>query len=112
MLGAFLYWPALSFVVILTSFLLKNKVCNCDVGLVHKMSLRCAIVMLNGVVMEEECIVAAGSVVSPGTRVPRRTLMMGVPARPKRALTDEDLTLIHRPTQNYVRLAAQYREDK
>jgi carbonic anhydrase/acetyltransferase-like protein (isoleucine patch superfamily) len=62
--------------------------------------------------MEEECIVAAGSVVSPGTHVRRRTLMMGVPARPKRALTDEDLALIHRPTNNYVRLAAQYREDK
>jgi carbonic anhydrase/acetyltransferase-like protein (isoleucine patch superfamily) len=71
-----------------------------------------AAVVLNGVVMEEECIVAAGSVVSPGTRVPRRTLMMGVPARPKRPLTDEDLALIHRPTDNYVRLAAQYREDK
>jgi carbonic anhydrase/acetyltransferase-like protein (isoleucine patch superfamily) len=71
-----------------------------------------AAVVLNGVVMEEECIVAAGSVVSPGTHVPRRTLMMGVPARPKRALTDEDLALIHRPTNNYVRLAAQYREDK
>jgi gamma-carbonic anhydrase len=70
-----------------------------------------AAVVLNGVVMEEECIVAAGSVVSPGTHVPRRTLMMGIPARPKRALTDADLELIHRPTQNYIRLAAQYREE-
>jgi carbonic anhydrase/acetyltransferase-like protein (isoleucine patch superfamily) len=70
-----------------------------------------AAVVLNGVVMEEECIVAAGSVVSPGTHVPRRTLMMGVPARPRRPLTDEDLALIHRPANNYVRLAAQYRED-
>jgi carbonic anhydrase/acetyltransferase-like protein (isoleucine patch superfamily) len=37
--------------------------------------------------------------------------MMGVPARPRRPLTDEDLALIHRPANNYVRLAAQYRED-
>ena len=71
-----------------------------------------AAVVLNGVVMEEESIVAAGSVVSPGTRVPRRTLMMGIPARPKRPLTDADLETIHRPTRNYIRLAAQYREDK
>lgn len=71
-----------------------------------------AAVVLNGVVMDEESIVAAGSVVSPGTHIPRRTLMMGIPARPKRALTDADLELIHRPTRNYVRLAAQYREDK
>jgi gamma-carbonic anhydrase len=71
-----------------------------------------AAVVLNGVVMEEESIVAAGAVVSPGTRIPRRTLMMGVPARPARTLTDADLELIHRPTDNYVRLAAQYREEK
>ncbi len=71
-----------------------------------------AAVVLNGVVMEEESIVAAGSVVSPGTRIPRRTLMMGIPARPKRILTDADLELIHRPTRNYVRLKNQYREDK
>ena len=68
-------------------------------------------IVLNGVVMEEESIVAAGSLVSPGTHVPRRTLMMGSPARPKRQLTEADLALIHRPTNNYVRLAGQYRED-
>ncbi len=69
-------------------------------------------IVLNGVVMEEESIVAAGSIVSPGTHIPRRTLMMGAPAKPRRALTDADLGLIHRPTNNYVRLAGQYREDK
>ncbi len=69
-------------------------------------------IVLNGVVMEDESIVAAGSVVSPGTRIPRRTLMMGSPARPKRQLTETDLAVIHRPTNNYVRLAGQYREDR
>jgi len=67
-------------------------------------------IVLNGVVMEEESIVAAGAVVSPGTRIPRRTLMMGTPARPKRALTDDDVALIHRFTDNYVKLGGQYRE--
>jgi carbonic anhydrase/acetyltransferase-like protein (isoleucine patch superfamily) len=50
--------------------------------------------------------------VAPGTHVPRRTLMMGSPAKPKRALTDADLELIHRPTNNYVKLKDQYREEK
>jgi gamma-carbonic anhydrase len=67
-------------------------------------------VVLNGVVMDEESIVAAGSVVVPGTRIPRRTLMMGAPAKPRRSLSDADLELIHRPTRNYVRLKDQYRE--
>ena len=71
-----------------------------------------AAVVLNGVVMEEESIVAAGSVVSPGTHIPRRTLMMGTPARPKRTLSDADLAMIHRPANNYARLKDKYREDK
>ncbi len=67
-------------------------------------------IVLDGVVMEEESIVAAGSVVAPGTRIPRRTLMMGNPARPRRALTDADLDRIHRPARNYVQLKDAYRE--
>jgi carbonic anhydrase/acetyltransferase-like protein (isoleucine patch superfamily) len=66
--------------------------------------------VLNGVVMEEESIVAAGSIVSLWTHIPRRTLVMGAPATPGRALSDPDLGLIHRPTDNYVRLAGQYRQ--
>lgn len=66
-------------------------------------------IVLDGVVMEEESIVAAGSLVTPGTRIPRRTLMMGSPARPRRTLTEEDLVLIRRPTDNYVRLKDLYR---
>jgi carbonic anhydrase/acetyltransferase-like protein (isoleucine patch superfamily) len=67
-------------------------------------------VVLDGVVMEAESIVAAGSVVAPGTRIPPRTLMMGSPAKPRRALTEADLELIHRPTDNYVRLKDLYRD--
>lgn len=66
-------------------------------------------IVLDGVVMEEESIVAAGSLVAPGTHIPRRTLMMGSPARPRRALTDEDLELIRGPATNYVRLKDLYR---
>jgi len=66
-------------------------------------------IVLDGVVMEEESIVAAGSLVTPGTHIPRRTLMMGSPARPRRALTDDDLEMIRRPTRNYVQLKDLYR---
>jgi len=68
-------------------------------------------IVLDGVVMEEESIVAAGSLVSPGTHIARRTLMMGNPARARRTLTDEDLELIRRPTRNYVQLKDLYRGD-
>jgi gamma-carbonic anhydrase len=66
-------------------------------------------IVLDRVVMGAESIVAAGSVVAPGTRIPPRTLMMGSPAKARRALSDADLELIHRPTDNYVRLKDLYR---
>ena len=66
-------------------------------------------IVLDGVVMEEESIVAAGALVAPGTRIPRRTLMMGSPARPRRTLSDGELELIRRPTDNYVQLKELYR---
>ena len=69
-------------------------------------------IVLDGVVMEDECFVAGGELVSPGTRIPRRTLMMGSPAKPRRTLTDADLQLIHRPTNNYVELMELYRDGR
>lgn len=68
-------------------------------------------IVLDGVVMEDESIVAAGALVPPGTRIPRRTLMMGSPATPRRTLTDADLEMIRRPTTNYVQLKDLYRGD-
>ena len=74
---------------------------NCLVGI--------GAIVLDGVVMEEESMVAAGSVVTPGTRVPRRSLMMGAPAKVARALADEDLEMIRRSAEAYVRLKDIYR---
>ncbi len=67
-------------------------------------------IVLDGVVMEEESMVAAGAVVTPGTRIPRRSLMMGAPARVARTLTEDDLDLIRRSAQAYVRLKGEYQE--
>ncbi len=67
-------------------------------------------IVLDGVVMEEESMVAAGSLVTPGTRIPRRSLMMGAPAKVARPLTDDDLEMIRRSAQAYVRLKGEYRE--
>lgn len=66
-------------------------------------------VVLDGAVLEEECLVAAGAVVSPGTKAPRGSVLMGAPARVKRQVTEADLDLIHRSARNYVALAAEYR---
>lgn len=66
-------------------------------------------VVLDGAVLEEECLVAAGALVAPGTKVPRGSLLMGVPARVVRQVTESDLELIHRSAKNYVQLKNEYR---
>ena len=66
-------------------------------------------VVLEGAVLEEECVVAAGAVVSPGTLGPRGSLLMGAPARVKRSVTEKDLELIYRSAKNHIGLAAEYK---
>lgn len=47
-------------------------------------------VVLSGAVIGEECLVAGGAVVLAGTEVPDGSLVAGVPAKVRRALTDEE----------------------
>jgi carbonic anhydrase/acetyltransferase-like protein (isoleucine patch superfamily) len=62
-------------------------------------------VLLDGSIVEDEAIVAAGALVSPGTRIPRRSLAMGRPARVVRALTDSDLAWMRESARVYVQYA-------
>ena len=59
----------------------------------HRMAMSLALVglQLDGVVIEEESIVAAGSLVTPGTHIPRRSLAIGRPARVLRKVTGGQL---------------------
>jgi carbonic anhydrase/acetyltransferase-like protein (isoleucine patch superfamily) len=58
--------------------------------------------VLNNSRIGEGSIIAAGAVVPEHTVVPPRTLWAGVPAKMRRALTDEDRALIHQYAQNYL----------
>jgi carbonic anhydrase/acetyltransferase-like protein (isoleucine patch superfamily) len=65
-------------------------------------------IILNRVRIGSRAIVAAGSVVKEGTVVPPSTLVAGVPAAVKRALTDEDALLGLRSSQEYQSLRLTY----
>jgi len=58
-----------------------------------------------------QSIVAAGALVSPGTIVPPRSLVLGVPARVKRQLTDEEVTGLEQFWKNYVGYVQQYKAE-
>jgi carbonic anhydrase/acetyltransferase-like protein (isoleucine patch superfamily) len=61
-------------------------------------------VVLNGAVVEEGAQVGAGSLVPPGKVVPAGWLVMGVPARPVRQMTPEEIEDIRRNAREYVDL--------
>jgi gamma-carbonic anhydrase len=65
-------------------------------------------ILLDGVRVGRESLVAAGSLVTPNTQIPPRSLVMGSPARVKRELTDDELAHLIQSCKNYVELKNQY----
>jgi carbonic anhydrase/acetyltransferase-like protein (isoleucine patch superfamily) len=59
-------------------------------------------ILLNGVKVGSDSIVAAGSLVPEGLVVPPRSLVMGNPAKLRRELTDADAAAIRVYAANYV----------
>jgi carbonic anhydrase/acetyltransferase-like protein (isoleucine patch superfamily) len=76
---------------------------------------RGALIGIGSVILDDSrvgtySIVGAGSVVSPGTTIPPHSLVMGVPARVKRTLTDDEIAGLDVFWQNYVEYTRMYRE--
>jgi carbonic anhydrase/acetyltransferase-like protein (isoleucine patch superfamily) len=73
---------------------------------------RCLIGMnatiLDYAVIGEDSIVAAGAVVSPGIIVPPRSMVMGVPGKVKKTLSDEEVQQLNHFWQAYIELKEDY----
>lgn len=67
-------------------------------------------IVLDGAVIGEASMVAAGSLVVPGTVVPPRSLVVGSPARVKRALTETELQQLRTLADRYVAYRLDYRD--
>jgi carbonic anhydrase/acetyltransferase-like protein (isoleucine patch superfamily) len=59
-------------------------------------------ILLDDVRVGTQSLVAAGSLISPGTIIPPRSLVMGIPARVKRPLTEEEVAGLDSFWKNYV----------
>jgi carbonic anhydrase/acetyltransferase-like protein (isoleucine patch superfamily) len=66
-------------------------------------------IVMDGARVGAQSLIAAGSLVSPGTQIPPRSLVMGIPARVKRPLTDEEVAGSNVFWQNYVEYIRMYR---
>ena len=62
-------------------------------------------VVLDSAHLEPDCMVAAGAVVTPGTRIPSGQLAVGSPARVVRALRPAEVEHLRTSAANYVALA-------
>ena len=73
---------------------------------------RCLIGMgttiLDGAVVGEDCIIGAGALVTEGAVIPPGTLAVGMPAKPKRDLTEKEIARIRQSAQNYIDYARTY----
>jgi len=67
--------------------------------------------ILNGAVVGEGSIVAAGALITERSEIPPRSLVMGSPAKVKRALTAIDQTIIDGYAKRYVEYKNVYRAE-
>lgn len=64
--------------------------------------------LLTGCEIGEECLVAAGTLVTEGRRIPPRSVVMGIPGKVVRAVRDEDLERTREICAHYVEMAQRY----
>ena len=72
---------------------------------------RIGAILLDDVRIGELSLVAAGSLVSPGTLIPARSLVMGFPAKVKRPLSDYEVAGLEVFWKNYVEYTQEYRKE-
>jgi len=68
-------------------------------------------IVLNGADVGSDTIVAAGALIVEGARIPPRSLVMGSPAKVKRALTDAEVSSIRDYAERYVGYRLDYMGD-
>lgn len=66
-------------------------------------------IVLNGAIIGSNCLVAAGALVPQGAVIPDGSMVMGSPARVRRALTPEEIEGLRQGAQFYFENKERYR---
>lgn len=68
-------------------------------------------IVMDGAVIEDEVIIAAGSTVSPGKRLESGYVYRGSPAKQARPISDKERNFFTYSANNYVNLKNKHLED-
>jgi len=67
-------------------------------------------IVLSGARIGHDCVVGAGSLVTGHSVIPPRSMVLGVPGRVVRSLTDEEVQSIRAAADHYVEYGARYKQ--
>lgn len=65
-------------------------------------------ILLSGCEVGPECLIAAGTLITEGRRIPARSVVMGVPGKVVREVSDEDLRRTLATAAHYLEMAQRY----
>jgi carbonic anhydrase/acetyltransferase-like protein (isoleucine patch superfamily) len=74
----------------------------------HRVLIGMGAILLNGVEVGSDSIVAAGTLLPEGAKMPPRSLVIGSPGKVRRMLTDQEIASIRWYADNYVRYRLDY----
>ncbi len=67
-------------------------------------------IILDQAVIEDQCVIGAGTVVTEGKRIPARSLVVGVPGKVVRTLSDEEVSFLTLSATRYYPFGKTYDE--
>jgi carbonic anhydrase/acetyltransferase-like protein (isoleucine patch superfamily) len=81
---------------------------GCTIG--NRVLIGIGAIVMDGAYIEDEVMIAAGSLVPPGKRLSSGYLYVGSPVKSARPLTDKEREFLTYSTANYARLKEKYRQ--
>lgn len=82
---------------------------GCAIG--NRVLVGMGAIIMDGARIGDDSIVGAAALVTEGMEIPPRSLVLGIPAKVKRQLTDEEVYGLAEHAREYARLAEEYRKN-
>ncbi len=79
---------------------------GCTIG--NRVFVGMGSIILDNAVIEQDCLIGAGTLITQNMKIPPRTLVLGSPGKVIRALTEKELEFLKQSAANYVTDGIEY----